>query len=341
MARRAATIKDVAELAGVSVATVSAVVNEHKKKVPLSAKSRKRVKDAIKELNYRVNNQARVLRTGRSYTIGVIASDLTQPFTAASISCVEKEANGRDYSFLLSDIQNNKEKEKFYLDLFRQKEVEGILFIGASNEYDDEAIVSIIENGVPVVLTEREIEGDQIPCVLVDNEKGGYLATKHLIERGHSRICYVAGPASNLLTHERHRGYLRALAEHGLSQHDRIEQTEGMGLEEGYRAAKRLIERENNRPTAVFAFNDTIAIGAIRAIREVGIAVPGEMAIVGFDDIPMAAYSQPALTTVRQPRVRLCHIGVKMLLDILEGKYPERAYAKIVLQPELVVRDSS
>jgi DNA-binding LacI/PurR family transcriptional regulator len=338
--RNSITIKDVARQAGVSVATVSAVVNEHKKKVSLSPKSRESVLKAIKSLSYSVNNQARMLRTGRSFTIGVIASDLAQPFTAESVSLIEQEANQRNYSFLLSDIQNNNKREWRYLDLFKQKQVDGFLFIGASDERDNNAIIAMVNSKIPIVLTERDFEGHDVPCVLVDNVKGGYLATSHLILKGHKKIYYIAGPESNLITHDRLKGYRKAMQENGLENYEYIESAHGMGLKHGYEAAKRLLAREQ-RPTAIFAFNDTLALGAKKVLREVNVRVPDDMALVGFDDIPIAEYSGVPLTTIQQPRVKMCHIGMEMLLDILDGKYPKGYYAKIVLQPELVVRESS
>jgi DNA-binding LacI/PurR family transcriptional regulator len=334
------TIKDVAKQAGVSVATVSAVVNEHKKKVSLSQESRERVLTAIKTLSYKVNTQARMLRTGRSNTIGVIASDLAQPFTAESVSLIEQEVNVRNYSFLLSDILNSKGLEWRYIDLFKQKQVDGYLFIGASNEFDNKAIVALIENGIPVVLTERDLHEHSVPCILVDNVKGAYLATNHLISKGHERICFISGPESNLITHERLKGYRKALAEKNLTHFEQLEPAHGMGLKHGYDAANKLLCSQP-RPTAIFAFNDMLALGAMKALREAGLRIPEDIAIVGFDDVPVAEFAGIPLTTVRQPRVKMCHIGVGMLLDILEHKYPKGYYAKVILPPELIIRQSS
>jgi DNA-binding LacI/PurR family transcriptional regulator len=174
----------------------------------------------------------------------------------------------------------------------------------------------------------------------VDNVKGGYLATSHLISKGHKKICYLAGPESNLITYERLNGYRKAMSERGLENYEYIESADGMGFRHGYEAAKKLLAGEN-RPTAIFAFNDTLALGAKKLFKEVNIKVPDDMALVGFDDIPITEYSSVSLTTVRQPRVKMCHIGVEMLLDILEGKYPKGYYAKVILQPELVIRESS
>jgi len=341
VARQTATIKDVAKLAGVSVATVSAVVNERIKKVPLSDKSRHAVLQAIKELNYKVNAQARLLRTGRSYTIGVIASDLTQPFTGESVRLVEQEAAKREYNFLLSDIQNNRERERFYLELFRQKKVEGILFIGASNQRDAEAALSVARSGIPVVMTERESPEYRVPCVLVDNVEGARMATTHLIRQGHRRIAHISGPRGNVVAWQRCRGYFRTLKTHGLLPFRQVEISSGMALEHGYEAMQRLLTHPDSIPTAVFAFNDMIALGAMRAIRESGRRIPDDVALVGYDDIPMAGFSTPTLTTVRQPLLEMCRRGVNLLLDMLEGRLPPGYYERIVLQPELIIRESS
>ena len=340
MRKKTVTIKEVAKTAGVSIATVSAVVNEHSKKIPLSDKARTSVLKAIKKLNYQVNTQARMLRTGRSYTIGVIASDLTQPFTGECIRLVEKAVAERDYHFLLSDIQNSKVKEQFYLDLFRQKQVEGILYIGASNEMDGKAVIDIVKEGLPVVLTEREEPTHNVPCILVDNKKGAYLATEHLISLGHKKIAHISGPKTNIISQHRFEGYHRALKEKNLDDLTFVQEIERLGLAEGYLAMDRILDRAD-RPSAVFAFNDTVAFGAMRAAQDAGLSIPEDMAIVGYDDIPMTSYSEPTLTTVRQPVLDMSRLGVEMLLDLLEGKHPKGYYAKIVLQPELVVRKSS
>ncbi len=336
--QKAATIKDVAELAGVSIATVSAVINEGSKKVPLSEDARQRVRAAILDLKYQVNTQARMLRTGRSYMIGVIAFDMSQPFTAESIRLIERAALERDYNFLFSDNVNNDKDEGFYLNFFKQTRVEGLLIIGAGNSVNTDAVLSVMADNVPVVITEREV--DHIPCILVDNVKGGNLATTHLVAQGYRRIAHLAGPRESVLSAQRYEGYLRALRTSGCDEFEIVEEVRGMTLADGYEAMDRMLD-QSKEIQAVFAFNDSIALGAIRAIRDAGMQVPDDIAIVGYDDIPMASYSEPPLTTVHQPIVDMSRMGVELLLDLLEGKYPKGYYAKILLQPELVVRKSS
>ena len=330
-------MRDVAEKVGVSVATVSAVVNSRTTKIPVSEKTKAKVVEAIKVMNYHVNDRARSLRSGRSNTIGVVVSDITQPFSGGMVRVVEQEANSRGYDFLLSDIQNNREKEKFYLGLFMQKKVDGILFVGATNELEDEGIIMLRENGIPVVLTEREVQQHNVPSILVDNVKGAYLATEHLIKQGHKRIAFITGPLGNVVTDRRMEGYLRAMAENGLDCPDELIVDGGFTLDCGYRAVEHLPGLANV-PDAIFAFNDMLALGAMRAIRDKGLRIPQDVAITGFDDIPMAAYSEPPLTTVRQPTTKMGKESTGLLLDILDGKYPKDYYKRVVLEPELIVR---
>jgi DNA-binding LacI/PurR family transcriptional regulator len=332
-------MRDVAKKAGVSVATVSAVINSQTTKIPISEKTRAKVSEAVKKMNYYVNDQARSLRNGKSNAIGVVVSDITQPFSAEMVRVVEQEVNNRDYHFLLSDIQNNRETEKFYLGLFMQKKVDGILFVGATNELEDEGILMLVEHGIPIVLTEREVEQHNVPCILVDNIKGGYLAVEHLIKQGHKSIGHITGPRGNIITYQRKEGYHRAMNKYGLSCPDEFIVDGGFSLESGYRAMEELLGRANV-PRAVFTFNDMLALGAVRAIRDRKLRVPQDVAVVGFDDIPMAAYSEPPLSTVRQPILKMGKEGTNLLLDILDGEYPKDYYKKVVLEPELIVRRS-
>ena len=335
--KKKTTMKDVAAEANVSVATVSAVLNEQVGRIPVSEKTRDAVLLAVKKLNYRLNEQARSLRTGKSHTVGIVASDITQPFSGEMIRQVEKQVYKRGYSFLLSDIQNNREREKFYLNLFVQKKVDGILFVGVSNEIEDEGILGLVKSGIPVALTERQIEGSKVPSVRVDNSKGAFLATSHLVLQGRRKIGYIAGPSGNIISPERQHGYTEALNKAGAIVSEEFVVEGGLGLEDGYRAMCELLKKAD-RLDGVFAFNDMVAIGAMKAIRGNGLRVPDDIAIVGFDDIPVAEYCEPGLTTVRQPVVEMCIKGVDLLLDMLDngGSKGQR----IVLEPQLVIRQS-
>jgi DNA-binding LacI/PurR family transcriptional regulator len=330
---------DVAKEAGVSTATVSAVINGITTRIPVSEASRTKVKEAIRKLNYQVNEHARSLRTGKSFTIGVVVSDITQPFSGEMIRVIERELSSRNYNFLLSDVQNNKEREHFYLQLFLQKKVDGILFVGASNELDDQGIQDLLRAGIPVVLTEREVSEKNVPCVLVDNIKGGFMATDHLIQQGYAHITFIVGPSQNAVSIERLEGYKSALMQNNREFSDAGIVEGGISLEDGYNAMQSLLSRAEI-PTAVVAFNDSLALGAMRAIKDKGLNVPEDIAVIGYDDIPMASYCDPSLTTIRQPILRMCQEAAGLLLDILGEKYPRDYFKKTVLEPELVIRKS-
>lgn len=331
------TMKDVAQRAGVSVATVSAVINDAHGKIPVSAKSRGKVLNAIRQLDYRINEQARNLRTGKSHTIGVVISDITQPFSGESLRVVEHHVAARNYNFLISDIQNNRIGQQHGVELFQRQQVDGMLLMGYSPEITDEDIVALVEKGTEVVMTEREVVGKPIPCVLVDNVFGACLATEHLIKQGHRDITCVGGPTENIIAAQRIEGYEKAMQKNGMAYRDIV--PGGITLEDGFRVMERLLER-SRPPQAVVCFNDSLALGALKAIRNRGLRVPGDLALVGYDDISMAAYCEPALTTIRQPVIRMCQEGVGLLLDILEGIYPHNYYRKTILEPELVVRQT-
>lgn len=335
--KKKTTMKDVGAEAGVSVATVSAVLNEQTGNIPISDKTRQAVQLAVKKLNYRMNEQARSLRTGKSHTVGIVASDITQPFSGEMIRQIEQQVYKWGYNFLLSEIRDNKEHKEFCLNLFVQKKVDGILFIGASNEIDDSGILELVENGIPVVLTERDVAGSQVPSVRVDNSEGAFLATKHLIAKGRKMIGYLNGPSENIISSERQQGYKKALIQAGMASGDDLVVEAGIGLADGYRAMSELLKKADQLD-AVFAFNDMVAIGAMKAIRDNDLKIGDDIAIVGFDDIPVAEFCEPGLTTVRQPVVEMCVKGVDLLLGMLDNGSSKGQ--RIVLEPELIVRKS-
>ncbi len=336
--KKKATIKDVAELAGLSVATVSAVINERVKKVSLSDASREKVLKAIKKLDYKVNTGARALRMGKSYLIGVIASDMTQPFTGVMLGVVERETRKRNYSYLVSDIQNDTEREAFYLDLFRQKMVEGIVYVGASMEPSHDALRQFEQANIPVVMTESHDPDLTRPCVAVDNFSGAYTATQHLIQNGCTKLLHITA-TNNIIAKQRMDGCVTALTDHDLKP-AHVESAKGLTFEDGYMAMCSVL-KNGIEIDSLFAFNDALAIGAMKAIDEAGLAVPDDIAIVGFDDIPVASYHTPSLTTVRQPVTKIAKIAIQLLMDILEKKYTLGESEKVVLETELIVRRSS
>jgi len=339
MAKKRPTMKDVAREAGVSAATVSAVLNERNTQIPVSERTRRKVQGAAKALNYHLDHQARALRQGKTNTIGVVVSDITQPFYGLMLRMVEREVREKNYHFIVSDIKNTPEKGEFHLGLFMRWNVDGILFLGEACDIDDADILNLLENGVAVVLAEREIAQGHVPCVLADNVKGGFLATDHLIRHGHRRVGCLRTSTKSAVSAEREAGYRQALESHGIEYSQDLIAGDGNTLEDGYRAMKELIERPEV-PTGLFTQSDLVALGAMRAIREKGLSVPEDIALAAFDDIPMAAYVEPSLTTVHQPVQRMCRNAVQTLLDILEGNLSRDFARRTVFEPELVIRRS-
>ena len=333
------TMKDVASKAGVSVATVSGVLNNRTGKIPFSDQTRVKVRAAVKELGYYINEQARSLRLGKSNTISVAVSDMTQPFSTEIIRVIGQEIADRKYHFFLFDTQNTGTAAESYLNLFRQRRIDGILVVGATNEIDDSGALYLVENGVPLVLIERQIPDERVSCVLVDNVKGGYLATEHLASQGRKRIAFITGTERNIVSNERMEGYRQALTQHGLKFSESLVSQGGLTPECGYRAMQRLLELKT-KPDAIFAFNDMVAIGAIRACSDSGLNIPRDIGVVGFDDIPIASYYEPPLTTIRQPVTKMGREGVKMLLKMLGDKPAKNSGRNTILKPELIVRKS-
>jgi len=336
MKRRRVTIKDVAQRAGVSVATVSAVLNQRQTRIPVSEKSRRAVLRAVRELHYRADPQARGLRIGRSYTVGVVVSDLTQPFSGEMLRVVEQEVTRRDYHFLVSDGQGKGGRS--YSSVFQAERVEGMLFVGAGPHVCPEELRELVDSGIPVVLTELEMDAARVPAVLVDNVAGSRMATEHLLRGGYKRIICIRGPDDHPVTAQRVAGYTAAMAAAGKQRYQEVI-AGGMKLADGLAAMEHLLQRRRP-PEAVVCFNDALALGGMRLLHTRGVRVPEEMAVVGYDDIALAAYADPPLTTVRQPVVRMCREAVGLLLDMVDGVFPRGYYRKVMLPPELIVRRS-
>ena len=335
-------MKDIAAEVGVSLATVSAVIGSRATAIPVSDKTRKRVLEAAKRLNYQVNDQARALRQGRSNTILIAADNITEPFAGMMLGAVSRDIQQRHYHFLVSDIHTvPRGDDDIYLKLFMQRRIDGILFLGiSSSALPDGTITRMVDEGIPVVMTEREIPGQSISCALVDNLRVGAIAAEHLIEQGCHRILHIAGPSDNIIPPQRRQGYRETLEAHDVPWSDAFEVEAEMSLASGYTAMQELLPQVE--PGAgVFAFNDMIAVGAMRAIRRAGLSIPADVAVVGCDDIPIAAYAEPPLSTVSQPVNELCEESVRMLLEALENPVRSPSRNRTVLQPSLVVRESS
>lgn len=330
----AVKIKDVAAHAGVSVGTVSNVLNGRESVSPAAAE---RVRAAIDALGYVRNDAARQLRAGRSRSIALIVLDVGNPFFAAVARGAEARAAADGYVVLLGSSGADGDQERLYLDQFREQRVAGVLLTPADATGDvGERLAAA---GIPVVLVDEHTAGDDVCTVSVDDVEGGHLAVAHLLARGRRRIAFVAGPLATRQVADRLTGARRAIAEVEGAALEVIE-VEAMTVLAGRAAGERLRERAD-RPDAVFAANDLLAVGLLQALTMLGdIRVPDDIALVGYDDIDFASATVVPLTSVRQPAEVLGATAVDLLLRQLDGEL-DPAARQVRFRPELVVRASS
>jgi LacI family transcriptional regulator len=327
-------MQDVAERAGVSVTSVSHVINQTR---IVSNELRERVLVAMNELGYQPNDLARSLRRKETYTIGVIVTNSADPFFAEVTRGIEDTCFEQGYNIILCNSDSDLDKELFHTTVLTKKRVDGILFLAAGGQSTTH-IGTVYEQGTPLVVVDRYIPAMAVDMVLINNAYGGWLATRHLIELGHHRIGCISGPSDITLSAERVTGYRQALQEAGLPTDESLIIRGNFQYESGFESAQYLLAQPKP-PTAIFACNDLMAIGAINAAIKCGRQVPAQLSIVGFDDIRMAGYINPLLTTIAQPKYEMGTIATTMLLDRIHTQdMPPR---QKLLDTRLVVREST
>ncbi len=335
--RKRVTSRDVARLAGVSRTTVSLVLNN----VPnarISPETRRRVLEAARQLNYHPHAAARSLVSRRAMTLGLILCQTPEqvfadPFLPQVLLGINSVAQEHGYRILLETVAHP--DDNGYASLALEKRTDGIILSGPRS--DDHALRALHEEGFPIVLL-GQLRDTDIPFVDVDNVQAAHMAVEHLIELGHTRIGIITnGPLHYTASADRLEGYRRALAAHGIPVDERLITTGAFREESGREAMERLLDLPEP-PTAVFAASDAIALGAMVAIRRRGLRIPDDIALVGFDDIPLAAYVNPPLTTVRLPAYELGREAARLLINIVEVRTPEST--RILLETTLVVRES-
>ncbi|GLI26347.1 LacI family transcriptional regulator [Agromyces rhizosphaerae] len=332
----ATSIRDVAQHAGVSVGTVSNVLNRPGE---VSAESIARVNAAIEELGYVRNDAARKLRAGTSTTVGFVVLDGQNPFFNDVVRGAEDEASKHNIAILYGNTDEDIARERLYLDLFEEQQVRGVLI----SPYDDvhTRLERLRQRGIPAVLVDRFSGDGRFSSVSVDSVSGGRMAVEHLIETGRRRIAFVGGPFDIHQVSDRLAG-ARAAAENSVTPVDlEVVATTALTVAEGVAAGKRIIERPRaQRPDALFAANDLVALGLLQAfVVEGRVLVPEEIAIIGFDDISFAGAAAVPLSSIRQPSGMLGRTALRTLLE--EANDPESIPRQTVFQPELVVRRST
>ncbi|HEX9015944.1 MAG TPA: LacI family DNA-binding transcriptional regulator [Chloroflexota bacterium] len=329
---RAATIQDVASLAGVSISTVSRVVNDAG--YPIRPETRRRVIEAVAALGFRPNPIARSLLGKPTLTIGLIVPDITNPYYPLLSRGVEDVASEHGYTVIFCNTDRSASKARHYMEVLREKQTDGFIFAGGGVEEGDEPILTERDAGRVVLIGRHRWD---FPSVQVDNVRAGYEATSHLIGLGHRRIGFISGPANLTSSRDRATGYRRAMRELGVTSVASLIREGDFQSESGYSAATSLLG-DAGRPTAIFAANDRMAIAAIAAAYDLGLSVPDDVAVVGFDDTPAARYVRPALTTVALPSYEIGSTAARLLLRLLAGETTEQT---VCLTTRLVVRQSS
>jgi len=334
--RSSVTIRDVARVAKVHPGTVSRALNEQTRAL-VNQETAERVLRAAEELGYRPNRIARGLKTNRSYTIGVLIPDITNPLFPPILRGIEDRLDEAGYTALIVNTDNDPERERSHLEAMRARQVDG--FISATARLDRELLADVAAGGAPLVLVNRSLEDGSVPAVTVDDRQGIRLAVQHVAALGHTRIGHVAGPQNISTGHRRHLGFLEAMRDAGLpAAADHVRFSRWFIEEEGARVCAELLDGAPDL-TAIVAGNDLLAIGCYDTLEARGLSCPEDISIVGFNDMPFVDRLRPPLTSVRVPQREIGIVAADLLLERLaDGSGNAR---DILLEPTLIVRGST
>ena len=327
------TIRDVAKRAGVAPMTVSRVINDSGY---ASEETRKRVEEAIAELNYVPNSLARSLRSNQTYTLALVVSDITNPFWTTVARGVEDAASEAGFNVMLCNTDENEEKQAQYLDMLLQKQVDGFLFVPARSSADP--VKSIQGRNIPVVVLDRRVPGAEVDVIRGASVRGACEMVEYLLSLGHRRIAILSGPETVSVSRERVKGYKQALRAAGLQTDDDMVFYGPFTQQGGYDMTRRAMATDP-QPTALFAANNFIAIGAMKALRELKLRVPEDISVAGFDALSSDLVLEPFLTAMVQPAYDMGRQATKMLLNRISSDAQSETQ-EVVLTPNLVVRQS-
>jgi LacI family transcriptional regulator len=342
------TIRDVAKVSGFSSTTVSIVLNNAPlaRYIPLTTK--RKIETAAKKLGYRPNLFARSLRSKRSHTVGVMVFDMTDPYCTLILRGIENSLYQSNFLPILTDVHNQGSRFERYLEMMLDRRIEGLVVLANWLFLDINLIADIEKSSIPTAMIGTELQNNTVSSVIVDNELGGQLAMEHLFSLGHRKIGFIRGPKGLSDSSPRWKGVRACAQSHGLEIDQRLimdlpESRDPMtGFEAGYKLTEELIKRRRAF-TAIMAFDDMTAFGAIRALTKAGIRVPDQCSVIGFDDVAPAAMYTPSLTTVRQPMEGMGSLAVSIVVEginsVLEKREASAVHRKVI--PELVVREST
>jgi DNA-binding LacI/PurR family transcriptional regulator len=330
------TLKEIAKELGMSAMTVSRALNN---KDNVDKQTKKRIVEKARSMGYTPNHVAKSLVSRKTYTIGVVIPEIYHAFFSEVVSGIEEVSYKRNYQLFLTNSAEKYEREKSSLNALQSKRVDGILISCAETSSDTEYYRQIINTGLPFVFFDRCIENIGASCVCVNDYESSKKITTHLVDHGYKRIAHLSGPENVTIANKRKQGYLDALGDHGIPVDDTLLEESGLSEKGGYEAMIRLLDRTSEKPPrAVFAINDPAAFGAIKAIKEKGLSIPGDVAIVGFsDDIRSELIACP-LTTVRQPAFLIGKRAAQKLIDTIDNK--DEPIEKIELENKIIIRQS-
>jgi LacI family transcriptional regulator len=331
------TIKEVAKVANVSITTVSRVSSGGK---GVSAKTHRRVLSVIKELGYSPSAMASGLKTRLSKSIGIAVPETIGDFYGEVINGIESVATKNEYNLIISLNHHIIKEELEAVNFFKAKKVDGAVLVTTSG--DDDYVHSLIEEGYNIVLLDRDPHGLKVDTVKIDNFRGGYIATEYLLKLGHSAILFVQGVPYIDSSKERFNGYKKALKDKGIKFNSDFILSGDFFVESGYSSIKKYLDKYGLNFSAIFASNDQMAMGVVKALNDKGISVPNNISVIGFDDSYLSPYVIPPLTTIKQRREEMGKVAAELLLDRIsyrdtKGKTPRQ----IIIPVELIERESA
>lgn len=335
--RKNVNIFNVADRAGVSKSTVSRVLNNKKH---VSEKTRKKVLQAMKELNYRPSSVAKSLVTKKTHAVGLVVSDITEPFFSEIIRGAETKLVEENYNMMLSNSNWVVEEELKYIRMFQEGRVDGILMIGGANGKFDNYLNSLEPKNTPFVLIDRKVENKEVPKLNVNNFDAAYKGIKYLLELGHQKIACVRGTdiAASDASKDRIKGYKKALNDFAIK--DEFVFSGGFDRQTAYQVTFEILNKHQDI-TAIFYFSDMMAVGGLKAIKELGMSIPQDISVLGCDDLELASLVDPPLTTLRQPRYKMGYLGMERLINKLEGREDKNKSNDMVFEMELIKRAST
>ena len=342
------TMRDVAKSSGFSPATVSIVLNNAPLARYIAPTTKKRIEEVAKKLGYRPNAMARFLRSKRSHSVGVMFFDIADPFCIPVLRGIENALYQSSYVQIFADAHNQRNRFERYLELLLEHHVEALIVVANWLFVDIHLLADLSKRNIPAATIGFELPGDTVSSVMVDNEAGGRLALEHLHQLGHRKIAFIRGPKMLIDSAPRWRGIQKFAHSSGMAIDPALvlqlpdSFDPNSGFEGGFRFTEELLERKR-RFTALMAFDDLTALGAIRALTKAGVKVPEHCSVVGFDDVPLSSLAAPSLTTVRQPLEAMGNHAVNIVMEGVNAGLEKRDWtiSRHKMNPELVIREST